>query len=139
MATTEFKSADAYIASQPDDVPIILGLVRGAIRKALPGCDEVISYNMPTYKSSGEAVVYFAAWKKHYSIYPASAALVAEFRNQLAGCTINKNTLRFSFSDHVPVKLIERMAKYRAREVADREKKMAADTSTRRRARKPGA
>jgi uncharacterized protein YdhG (YjbR/CyaY superfamily) len=135
-AKPEFKSVDAYIASQTDEVQIILGLVQGAIRKALPGCDEVISYSMLTYKLGGEAIIYFAAWKRHYSIYPASAALVAEFTDQLAECTINKNTLRFSFSDPVPVKLIARIAKYRAREVADREKKIAASASRRQSTRK---
>jgi len=126
MAKTDFKSVDAYIASQPDAIQIILGLVRRAIRRALPGADEVISYNIPTYKLRGGAVLYFAAWKQHYSIYPAGAALVAEFRNQLTSCKIEKSTLRFSLSDPVPVKLIERIAKFRAEEAAAREKRKAA-------------
>jgi uncharacterized protein YdhG (YjbR/CyaY superfamily) len=122
MAATKFRSVDAYIGSQPHDVQDILELVRGAICEALPGCDEVISYNMPTYKLAGEAIVYFATWKQHYSIYPASVALVAKFKNELARYTINKSTLRFAFSDPVPVKLIGRIAKYRAGEVANRKK-----------------
>ncbi len=123
MSKTEFKSVDAYVASQPDASQVILGLVRRAIRKALPGAGEVISYNIPTYKLGGRAVLYFAAWKQHYSIYPAGAALVAEFKNQLALCKIEKSTLRFSLSDPVPVKLIEQIAKFRAEEAADREER----------------
>jgi uncharacterized protein YdhG (YjbR/CyaY superfamily) len=132
MTKRKFQSVDEYIASQPDGIQAVLELVRSAIWKALPGCDEVISYNMPTYKRGGEAIVYFAAWRKHYSIYPASVALVAEFKNELAGCTIHKNTLRFAFGHPVPVKLIGRIAKYRAGEVSDREKRTAAGTSARR-------
>jgi uncharacterized protein YdhG (YjbR/CyaY superfamily) len=126
-----FESVDAYIASQPDAVQVILGRVRRAIRKALPGAEEVISYNLPTYKLRGGAVLYFAAWKQHYSIYPAGAALVAEFKNQLAVCKIEGSTLRFSFADAVPVKLIERIAKFRAQEAAAREKRKAAGRSKR--------
>jgi uncharacterized protein YdhG (YjbR/CyaY superfamily) len=125
MAKTHFKSVDAYIASQPAAVQVVLGLVRRVIRKALPAADEVISYNIPTYKLRGGAVIYFAAWTEHYSIYPVGADLVAYFRNQLSVCKIVKHTLRFSFSDPVPVKLIERIAKFRAGQAADRENRKA--------------
>jgi uncharacterized protein YdhG (YjbR/CyaY superfamily) len=125
MAKTEFKSVDSYIASQPDAISIILERVRSAIRKALPRADEVISYNIPTYKLRGGAVLYFAAWRQHYSIYPASASLLAEFKSQLALCKIEKSTLRFSFSDPVPMQLIECIARFRAEEAANREKKKA--------------
>jgi uncharacterized protein YdhG (YjbR/CyaY superfamily) len=122
MAKTKFESVDAYIAAQPDATQAILGVVRRALRKALPRAEEVISYNMPAYKRrGGEVVLYFAAWKQHYSMYPASAALAAEFKSQLVSCRIEKNTLRFSLAEPVPVKLIERIAKFRAWEAADRE------------------
>jgi uncharacterized protein YdhG (YjbR/CyaY superfamily) len=46
----------------------------------------------------------------------------------LAPYKINKSTIRFPFSEPVPVKLIERIAKFRAREAAERGKAMAAAT-----------
>src|ERR1700735_1832749 len=106
MATTDFKSVDEYIAAQPDAAQAILGLVRRAIRKAIPGADEVISYKIPTYKLNGRAVLYFAAWKEHYSLYPAGEPLVAAFKDELASYKVEKSTLRFPFSQPVPVKLI---------------------------------
>jgi uncharacterized protein YdhG (YjbR/CyaY superfamily) len=96
--------------------------VRHAIRKALPQAEEVISYQIPAYKIRGSAVIYFAGWKQHYSLYPAGDRLVAEFKDELAGYKINKGTIRFPLSEPVPVKLIERIAKFRAREIAEREK-----------------
>jgi uncharacterized protein YdhG (YjbR/CyaY superfamily) len=68
MANTDFKSVDEYIASKPEAVRGILERVRSAIRKALPGADEVISYQIPAYKLQGRAVIYFAGWKQHYSV-----------------------------------------------------------------------
>jgi uncharacterized protein YdhG (YjbR/CyaY superfamily) len=68
MDKTGFKSVDDYIASQPDDVRGILERVRTTIRKAVPRAEEVIWYNIPTYKLHDSAVIYFAGWKKHYSI-----------------------------------------------------------------------
>ena len=100
----------------------ILKRVRGAIRKAVPGAEEVISYKIPTYKLHGGPVLYFAGWKKHYSLYPATADLLAVFQDDLATYEVAKSTIRFPFSQPVPVKLIERIAKFRAKEVADRKK-----------------
>src|SRR5208282_5246175 len=102
MAKSDFKSVDEYIASQPDAVQRILNLVRSTIRKALPRAEEVISYKMPTYNLQGEAVLYFAGWKQHYSLYPAGARLVAAFRDELASYKINKSTIRFPLSAPVP-------------------------------------
>ena len=81
MAKTDFKSVGHYIAAQPEAVQEVLELVRGAIRKALPGAEEAISYQMPAYKLRGETVIYFAGWKHHYSIYPVSADLVEAFKD----------------------------------------------------------
>ena len=113
MAKTDFKSVDEYIASQPAAVQSILGRVRSTIRKAVPAAEEVISYKMPTYKLHGGPVLYFAGWKQHYSLYPATARVVAAFKDELAPYEVNKGTIRFPLSEPVPVNLIGRIAKRR--------------------------
>jgi uncharacterized protein YdhG (YjbR/CyaY superfamily) len=125
MTRVEFNSVDDYISAQPEPARVSLKLVRRAIRKALPRAKESISYQMPTYKIDDEAVIYFAGWKKHYSLYPAGPSLVAAFKDDLASCEVNKSTIRFPISEPVPVKLIERIAKYRAREAGERKKRSA--------------
>ena len=126
MAASDFKSVDEYIASQPEAARDTLERVRRAIREAVPKAEETISYKIPTYKIRGDAALYFAGWKRHYSLYPASERLVAEFREELAPYEVNKGTIRFPLSQPVPVKLIARIAKFRAKEVAGREKAKAA-------------
>ena len=126
MARTDFKSVDEYIASQPEAVQGILGRVRSTIRKAVPGAEEVISYKIPAYKLHSGPVLYFAGWKQHYSLYPGNAHTVAAFKDALAPYEISKGTIRFPLSEPVPVKLIERIAKFRAKEVATRTKAKAA-------------
>jgi uncharacterized protein YdhG (YjbR/CyaY superfamily) len=123
---TDFKSVDEYIASQPEAVQGILGRVRSAIREAVPRAEEVISYKIPTYKLHGCAVLYFAGWKQHYSLYPATERVVAAFKDELSSYEINKGTIRFPLNQPVPVKLIGRIAKFRAKEVAEREQARAA-------------
>lgn len=115
-------TVDEYIASQPAAVRGILARVRGAIRKGMPRAEETISYRIPAYKLDGAVVLYFAGWKQHYSLYPARADLIAAFKDELAPYKIEKGTIRFPLSKPVPVKLIERIAKFRAVEAARRER-----------------
>jgi len=120
MAKTDFKSVDQYIATHPDDVQAILKRVRSAIRKVLPGAEEVISYQIPAFKLDGKAVLYFAGWKQHYSLYPATDPVVSALGEELAPYEVTKGTIRFPLSQPIPVKLIERIAKLRAKEAAAR-------------------
>jgi uncharacterized protein YdhG (YjbR/CyaY superfamily) len=111
---------DEYIAAQSEAVQGILGRVRSTIRKAVPGAEEVISYKIPTYKLHNRPVLYFAGWKQHYSLYPATKRLVKAFKDELAPYEVSKGTIRFALSQTVPVKLIGRIAKFQAKEVAKR-------------------
>jgi len=118
MAKTDFKSVDDYISTFPEDVQAILQRVRRTIRKAVPGADEVVGYQIPGYKLRGARVIYFAGWKEHYSLYPVSAGLVKSFKAGLPPYEVRKDTLRLPLSKPVPVKLIEHIAKARAKEAA---------------------
>jgi uncharacterized protein YdhG (YjbR/CyaY superfamily) len=126
MARTDFKSVDDYIASQPEAAQDMLGRVRRAIRKAVPDAEEVISYQIPAYRAHGRVVIYFAGWKRHYSLYPATDSLVTAFEDELTPYTISKGTIRFPLSEDVPVKLIEDIARFRAKEAAEHGKAEAA-------------
>jgi uncharacterized protein YdhG (YjbR/CyaY superfamily) len=98
MAKTDFTSVDEYIAAHTEDVQSILSCVRNTIRNAVPGAEETIAYQIPAYKLQGGAVLYFAGWKQHYSLYPASDRLVRAFKNELAPYKISKGTIRFRLS-----------------------------------------
>ena len=120
MAKTDFKSVDEYIATQPEIVRPTLQRVRGAILQALPTAEEVISYQIPAYKVDGGAVLYFSGWKRHYSLYPATDRLTETFKDDLAPYVVDKGTIRFPLDQPVPVKLIQRIAKFKAKEAAER-------------------
>ena len=120
MAKATPESVGEYIARHPQDVRAILQRVRSIIRKALPGAEEVISYQIPAYRLHGRCVIYFAGWKQHYSLYPASAGLVAAFRKDLAPYPVSKGTIRFPLERPVSGTLIARIAKFLAGEAAAR-------------------
>jgi uncharacterized protein YdhG (YjbR/CyaY superfamily) len=135
MAKTDFRSVDEYIATQPKEVQVALQRVRGIIRKAVPTAVEVISYQIAAFKVAKRPFLWLAAWKEHYSLYPASEALVAAFKGALTPYRASKGTLRFPLTEPVPGKLIERIAKFKAKEAARRAKAKPALRKKGRRAR----
>jgi uncharacterized protein YdhG (YjbR/CyaY superfamily) len=113
-------TVDRYLAAQPAATRAVLDRVRAAIRKAVPKAEECITYRIPTYRLPGGTVIYFAGWKKHFSLYPASALVVETFKDQLAGRDMRKGTIRFPLDEKVPLGLIGRIARLRAKEVQAR-------------------
>jgi uncharacterized protein YdhG (YjbR/CyaY superfamily) len=113
MATT----VDEYIESFPPDVRTVLQQARRAIRRAVPGIGETISYGIASFTVGGRHLVYLAGWKHHLSVYPVPSgddaldAAIAPFRAA-------KGTLKFPLNKPVPYDLIERVA---ARLLAQRE------------------
>jgi uncharacterized protein YdhG (YjbR/CyaY superfamily) len=118
MAMQRYGSVSEYIAAQPRAVQGVLRKVRGAIRKAVPAAEESISYGIPAFKLDGRIVIYFAAWKQHFSIYPSSARLVAALP-ELTRYEMGKGTIRMPLDEPVPLRLIARIAKFRAKEAAE--------------------
>ena len=122
-APTSPTTVDEYIADFPRPVQLVLKKVRRSIRKGVPHGEESISYRIPTYKLNGRPVIYFAAFRQHYSIYPANVRLVAAFKQELAAYEFNgKGTIRFPLDKSVPSELLEHIARFRAKEVAATEK-----------------
>jgi uncharacterized protein YdhG (YjbR/CyaY superfamily) len=117
---TRSRTVDEYIAMQPPATQVVLERVRSAIRKAVPDAEECISYQIPAFRLDGRILLYFAGWAEHYSVYPASDAMVAAFDGDLDAYRVSKGTLRFPLTEPVPVKLIGRIAKFRAEEFAER-------------------
>jgi uncharacterized protein YdhG (YjbR/CyaY superfamily) len=130
MARTDFTSVAQYLATQPPKVRAVLRKVRAAIRAALPGAEEKISYRIPGYRYEGRMIIWFAGWKEHYSIYPATAFVVGELGDALGPYELRKGTIRFPLDRPVPVRLITRIAKLRLKESTAR---LAAKAGARRR------
>jgi uncharacterized protein YdhG (YjbR/CyaY superfamily) len=113
---------DEYIAMQPAPTQVLLERVRATIGNAVPDAEECISYGIPAFRFNRRILLYFAGWTEHYSIYPASDRMVTAFEGALDEYRVSKGTLHFSPEKPVPVKLIGRIAKFRAQELGERNK-----------------
>jgi uncharacterized protein YdhG (YjbR/CyaY superfamily) len=125
MAKTDFKTIHEYIQTFPQDVQDILEQVRQTIHKAVPEAEEVISYQIPAFKFHGW-VFYFSAHKKHYSLScPPPFTVFEAFKKDLSAYEVSKSAIQFPLDKPVPVKLIQQMAQYRAKENLERDKTKA--------------
>ena len=116
--STAPRTIDEYIAGFPKDVQVTLRRIRLTIRKAAPGAQETISYQIPTFKLNG-MLISFAAFSKHIGLYPAPSGS-ERFNRELAAYRASKSTVRFPLDKPVPYALVTRIVKLRVK--ANREK-----------------
>ena len=66
--TKGFADVDDYISSQPEELKPVLKELRRVILRSVPGAEEIISYQLPSYRFFG-IIIHFGGFKKHYSIF----------------------------------------------------------------------
>ncbi len=115
------ETIDDYISRFPDKAQSILKKIRAIIRKAAPGAEELISYQIPAFALEGY-LVYFAAFKEHIGFYPRTTA-IAKFKKELAAYKGAKGSVQFPLEQPIPYGLISRIVKFRVRENLERAKR----------------
>ncbi len=108
------QTIDAYIAGFPEDVQVVLQLIRQTIHETAPEATEAISYQMPTFKLHGN-LVHFGAFKNHIGFYPVPSGMEA-FKDELAGYKQGKGSVQFPLDKPMPLDLIRRMVRFRVEE-----------------------
>ena len=110
------KNVDDYLASVPEPARSTLIKVRAAIRSAVPPeATEAIGYRIPTFRYKG-ALVAYAAFSNHCSLFPMSLAVMAAFKNELKGLSASKGTIRFPVDKPLPAALVKKLVKARLAE-----------------------
>ena len=88
--------------------------IRAAIRETAPEAEEVISYQMPTFKLKGN-LVHFAAFKNHIGFYPTPTG-IESFEKELSAYKGAKGSVQFPLDQPMPLDLIRRIVKLRVAE-----------------------
>src|SRR6476620_4306737 len=85
----------AYLQSLPPAARARLRKVRETVKSAAPAAQEVFSYRMPGFKLNGRPLIWYAAWKDHFSMYPITAEIQRANASALKGYETSKGTIRF--------------------------------------------
>ena len=114
-------SVDDYLAAQPDDRRAALEVLRRTIAEAAPEATETIAYDMPAFRSHGDQfLVSFAAYQRHYSLFPASGAVVETLGAEIEPYLAGRGTIRFPANRPIPAELVARVVRIRLAENAAR-------------------
>jgi uncharacterized protein YdhG (YjbR/CyaY superfamily) len=110
-------SVEEYLSQVPEDARAALEKLRKTIRAAAPNTTEAISYQMPTFKYRGRALVGFAAFKDHCSLFPYSGKVLDSFKDELGSFKTSKGTIQFAPDEPLPAAVVKKIVKARIAEI----------------------
>jgi len=109
------NEVDKYIATFPQEVQEILKKIREIIKNEAPDAVEGFAYGMPSYKTHGKPLVYFAGYKSHIGFY-ATPSGHESFLTELAKYKQGKGSVQFPIDEPMPFELIQQMVAFRVQE-----------------------
>jgi uncharacterized protein YdhG (YjbR/CyaY superfamily) len=112
------SSVEEYLDALPNDRRAAMDGLRATIRAAAPEATESIAYDMPAFRIGGEFLVSYAAYKRHYSLFPASAAVIEALGDELTPFLSGAATIQFPASSPIPFELVRKVVETRLAEKA---------------------
>lgn len=114
-------NVEEYLATLPEDRRAGVKELRRTINAAAPEATETIAYLMPALRShGGQFLVSYGAYKKHYSLFPASEAVIEAGGEELKPYLAGKGTIQFPADKPLPKALVTKIVKVRVAENATR-------------------
>src|SRR5210317_963181 len=114
MKKQNINEVDKYIEQFESKTKEQLIKMREILRKAVPDATERMGNKMPAFYLHGN-LVYYAAYKNYIGFYAFSETF-KEFNDEVSKHDYTKGSIKFPIDKTLPVKLISKIAKFRAEE-----------------------
>ncbi len=113
-------SVEEYLAALPQERRAAMTQLRKTIKAAAPDATESIAYLMPAFRTHGQFLVSYAAFKNHYSLFPASEAVIEALGEKITPYLAGKGTIRFPADKPIPAAVVTKIVEVRVAENAAR-------------------
>lgn len=107
-----FATIKEYERALPAHAKSMLRTIRNVIVEAIPGIEETISYNIPTFIYEGRTIVSVGVWKEHIGMYPVPSGSAA-FNTSVARYKKSKSSVHFPMDEPLPRRFIAQFVKNR--------------------------
>jgi uncharacterized protein YdhG (YjbR/CyaY superfamily) len=111
---------EEYLAALAPGPRAALEKLRRTIRAAAPEATEALYYRMPAFRAHGRALVAYAAFTDHCSLFPLSARVIEAHAEELRPYQTSKGTIRFTANRPLPATLVRGLVQERLAENAAR-------------------
>jgi uncharacterized protein YdhG (YjbR/CyaY superfamily) len=117
----KLKTVTEYIAAAPKGSQKKLREMRAILKKAAPKAEESIKWGTAAF--SYERILFtYAGFKQHIGFYPTPSAIRA-FKKELKNYKTAKGSIQFPFDTPLPKSLITKIAKFRVKELREKDAK----------------
>ena len=106
-----FASVADYQATQEEPGRSVLAELRQRMTALVPGVEEQITYDIPTFALDGRRFLHAATWKRHLAIYPVPESTPEDpgLAGDLAPYLSGQSTLKLVYRQGIPWPLVERV------------------------------
>ncbi|HSU27270.1 MAG TPA: DUF1801 domain-containing protein [Chitinophagaceae bacterium] len=115
------KNVSDYFRSIPPGSKTGMKKLRANIKKVFPEGEETISYQIPTIKYKGKMLMAYAAFTKHYSLFPVNKLIKKALSEELKKYRVKGFTLQVGFDQVLPASFLKKIIRIRKWEIDEKE------------------
>src|SRR5688572_341068 len=117
MPKIRAKTVAEYLKAAPKEAQPRLKELRAILKKVAPKAKETIKWGTPVYEED-RILFSYSAFKAHLNFMPTRSSL-EPFKDELQEYTTGKDTIQFPYDKRLPKALIQKIARYRAKDVRE--------------------
>jgi uncharacterized protein YdhG (YjbR/CyaY superfamily) len=115
--TKRSVAVDEYILGVSEESQAVMQELRQNVFDILPDVEELIYYNMPTFKYNGQPFMVYAEFKNHLSLITMRHSIPEKLKAELKGSKVTGTTIHFSAKKPISRELLEKIIAERLVEV----------------------